>query len=171
MTARYQEVRSSALQYPLTLLPIAIGADLVARLAGGASVRAATRRIAPFVAGAAVAASTRNLLARNVERKIGAPEHDAAGVDRTMSLVASAVVATVIASWPVRRPVPRTARFALAVGTVGLASYFAFASRRPPERRGDPSAPGNPSGAAPHLHRPEVAAAVRTAAGDSLRGL
>jgi uncharacterized membrane protein len=170
MAVHVHDPRPAVAPLPLRLFELAIGADLLGRMTGSTKLQTTGRCLMPVVA-VAVAASS-----------LPAPEpamHSAAeGVRRRSRAVASSTTAlplvgaaALLASWRLRRPQASGAYLALGIAAIGLMAAAAHdADDRPHVRasRAD-DAPG------PAIERepssPRVAAAVRTEAGDRLRGL
>jgi uncharacterized membrane protein len=166
MTARVQKVEPAVIQSPLTLLPIAIGADLIGRLVGSAKLRATGRYLTPLVVGAAVAAAVR---VRKAPRRAESALHRELSAEVSGINVPAVVAMTAVAAWRWRRETPGPAY--LALGAIGFLSHVAFASSTAHTRDDGPSIGGMQAPPVVRRHRSAVAAAVRTAAGDMLRGL
>jgi uncharacterized membrane protein len=147
---------------------VAIGADLVGRLVGSESLREAGRHIMPLAAGAAAASALTGLLAQSVVEADG-PAHRALVAHRSINLgVGGASVA--MAAWRWRRRSPSAGYLAAGLAALALVTYSAYLGSKMVYEYGvGVDAAGGTRAARGASGRP--AAALRTAAGDRLRGL
>jgi hypothetical protein len=169
MAARLQDGRT--IDVSLTLFKIAIGADVLGRIVGSPKLQATARYLMPAAAVAGALTATDGL---------GGPETPglkrrarAGRARRRAAALSVASAATALASWRWRRSTPSAAYLA-----VGLLAIGAMASARdsvPPHhhrhRRRPDEESQRPTPARAISPLQQVAAAVRTQAGDKLRGL
>jgi uncharacterized membrane protein len=157
---------------PLRLFELAIGADLLGRVTGSTKLQATARCLMPVVALTAAASSLPAPEAASHGRAEGARRRAGAAAPRTtaLSLVGAAAV---LASWRWRRPRASAAYLALGIVAIGLMASATLDGEEDPLRLRATHGPEAPPG--PIIERepssPRVAAAVRTEAGDRLRGL
>lgn len=169
MAARLQHGRT--IDVPLTLLKIAIGADVLGRIVGSPRLQATARYLMPAAAVAGALSATDGL---------GGPETPglkrrtrALRARRRAAALSVAGAATALASWRWRRPAPSAAYLTVGLLAIGAVtgsrdlgpSHYQRHRRRPEEESQRPSPPREIS------PLQQVAAAVRTEAGDKLRGL
>lgn len=155
---------------PLRLFELAIGADLLGRVTGSTKLQATARCLMPVVAVTAAASSLPAPEAASHGRAEGVRRRAGAVAPRTtaLSLVGAAAL---LASWRWRRPRASAAYLALGIAAIAFMAAGTHDGEDPPRLRAThaPDAPG------PIIEResssPRVAAAVRTEAGDRLRGL
>jgi uncharacterized membrane protein len=134
-------------------------------------VRAGGRYLAPLAAGAATAAVVTKLVTPSQtrqERRASATQDARGSVNAAL---VGAMAALLSRRW--RREAPSAAYVGLGLATVGLLSYSVYlGSRRAREgRAAADAAPASQLAQAPGVRHGRFAAAVRTAAGDMLRGL
>jgi hypothetical protein len=166
MTGRVRESRSTAAELPLTLLPIAVGADLVGRIVDSRPLRSLARQLMPIAIGSLTAAAARQFVDSALDSGRIAPER---GPRARAVALAAATTATALATRMWRRSAPLSSLLVLGVGAVSLTASLALEGRTPGERRGRGS--GGAVRAPFAARHPRLTAAVRTAAGDMLRGL
>jgi len=165
MTGPVGETHSTAAELPLTLLPIAVGADLIGRMVDSRPLRSVARQLMPVVFGSVAAAAARRVVDSALESGHLAPEHSARA--RAVAFAAATGVTAIATRWW-RRPAA-SPYFLLGVGAVGLVASLAIETRTHSARRHRVvREAARPPFAARH---PRLTAAVRTAAGDMLRGL
>jgi uncharacterized membrane protein len=171
MAVQLYDARPAVAPVPLRLFELAIGTDLLGRVTGSTKLQATARCLMPVVALTAAASSLPAPEAASHGRADGARRRAGAVAPRTtaLSLVGAAAV---LASWRWRRPRASAAYLALGIVAIGLMASAAHDGEDPPRLRAT-HGPEAPSG--PIIERepssPGVAAAVRTEAGDRLRGL
>lgn len=170
MAVQLHDPRPAVAPLPLRLFELAIGADLLGRVTGSAKLQTTGRCLMPVVAVTAAASTlsapepATQLAAEGVRRRSRA----VASPTAALSLVGAAAL---LASWRWRRPRASGAYLALGIAAIGLMAAVAHDGDDRPHLRARRAAdaPG------PIVERepssPRVAAAVRTEAGDRLRGL
>src|SRR5215207_3644292 len=124
MAMRLQEVHPSLVHFPLTLLPLSIGADLIGRATGSETLRSLARATIPLAAVSATVAAVFGLVAQEEVNATG-EAHDMLVTHRNLNL-AMVGTAAAMATWRSKRDKP-TAGY-LAIGLAGLAAmtYTAY---------------------------------------------
>lgn len=123
MTMRLQELHPSLVHFPVALLPVAVGADLVGRLTGSRTLLEVGRRLMPLAAaGAAVAAVTGLAAQEEVKAEGGALDMLITHRNLNLALVG---VATAMAVWRSARERPTATYLALGVAGTGVMTYTA----------------------------------------------
>src|SRR5581483_7534005 len=117
MAVRLQEVHPAMVHFPIALLPLAIGADILGRLSGRRSLREMGRRVMPVAAAGAAASAITGLLAQKRVQADGRAR-DILATHRTLN-IAVAGAATALATWRWRRRRPSGAYLALGLSSVG----------------------------------------------------
>lgn len=170
MAVQLHDARPAVAPVPLRLFELAIGADLLGRMTGSTRLQATARCLMPVVAVAAAASSLPAPEVAAHGRAEGEGRRTRAIAPRTTPL-ALVGAAAVLASWRWRRPRASAAYLALGIAAIGLvaAAPHDGDGRPPVHPTRELETPG------PVIERepssPRVAAAVRTEAGDRLRGL
>lgn len=159
MAARLQEVHPAVVRFPLVLIPAVLGADLLGHLTHRRSLSETARRLMPLAAASAAAAALTSLVARD-EVHVDPRARDLLATHRTLN-VSAAGLATAMAAWRWRRPRPNGRYLAVGVASVALLGFTAFLGARMVYAYGGRA----------RFKRGQAAAAVRTAAGDMMRGL
>lgn len=124
MAMRLQEVHPALVHAPITLLPLAVGADLLGRATGNESLMEVGRRIMPLAATGAALAAAFGLVAQEAVRTEG-QTHDMLVTHRNLNLGLVGVAAA-MATWRARRTRPSAAYLALGVLGVGTMTYTAY---------------------------------------------
>ena len=124
MSMRLQEVHPSLVHFPITLLPLALGADLLGRATGSESLATAGRRLMPLAAGSAAVAAVFGLVAQE-EVKAEGPARDMLVTHRNLNLALTGVAAA-MALWRARRERPSAGYLALGLAGLGVMSYTAY---------------------------------------------
>ncbi|GEM_PF-476534 len=171
MAVRLQEIHPAVVHFPIVLLPIAVGADLVGRLADHEGLREAGRQLMPAVAASAAVSAVSGLIAQE-EVEAGGRAKDILVTHRTINL-AVAATSLAMATWRWRRRRPTAGYLGLGLAAIGLVGYTAYLGSKMVYEYGvgvDAAGGIRPGGGAP-LSRGHAAAALRTAAGDMARGL
>ncbi|HUQ81668.1 MAG TPA: DUF2231 domain-containing protein [Gemmatimonadaceae bacterium] len=124
MAMRLQEVHPSIVHFPLTLLPLSVGADLIGQMTGSRKLRAFAKMTMPLAAVSAAVAAAAGLVAQEEVNATG-EAHDMLVTHRNMNLGLVATAAA-MAVWRAKRDKPTPAY--LALGLLGLASmtYTAY---------------------------------------------
>lgn len=124
MAMRLQELHPSLVHFPLALLPLAIGADLLGRASGNEKLLEAGRIGIGLAAGSAAIAGLAGLVAQQ--------EVDAQGraldeliTHRNINLSAVAIAAG-MAAWRMTRERPSAAYLALGLASMGAVTYSAY---------------------------------------------
>jgi len=169
MAVRVREIHPAVVHAPIALLPLAIAADVLGRLTHRRSLREAGRHLMPLAAVSAAAAALTGLVAQH-EVQADGPARDMLVRHRAANLGVVGL-ASVLAAWRWRRRTPSSGYLALGLAGVGLIGYSTFLGTKLVYCHGvgvDAMGGIRPAGGG---SQPGDAAAVRTAAGDMLRGL
>lgn len=124
MAMRLQEVHPALVHAPITLLPLAVGADLLGRATGNESLMEAGRRVMPLAAAGAALAAAFGLVAQEAVRTEG-PTHDILVTHRNLNLGLVGVAAA-MAAWRTRNARPSAAYLTLGLLGVGTMAYTAY---------------------------------------------
>lgn len=124
MAMRLQELHPSIVHFPLTLLPLSIGADLLGRVTGSDTLSDLGRHTMPLAAVSAVTAAAAGLIAQE-EVKAEGPAMDALKTHRSINIGVVAAGAA-LAFWRARQE--RASAGYLLAGILGLAAatYSAY---------------------------------------------
>lgn len=153
---------------PFALLAVAVGADLAGRLTGSTKLQTAGRALMPVAVGAAVARVARRLVTPIHMRELEAET----GVDARQTALSAAAMTAILAAWRWRLRAPTIAYLALGLSAIELVRRTQEDRINRVPYRGVVEAPGEAApAAAADRGAPRLAAAVRTEAGDRLRGL
>ena len=170
MAVRVREIHPAVVHAPIALLPLAIAADVLGRITHRRSLREAGGHLMPIAAVGAAAAALTGLIAQH-EVQADGRARDMLITHRNVNLTVVGL-ATALAAWRWRRRTASPGYLALGLAGVGLLGYSAFLGTKMVYAHGvGVDAAG---GIRPHERSvPDHgnAAAVRTAAGDMLRGL
>jgi uncharacterized membrane protein len=171
MAVRPHEFHPAVVHFPIAILPLAIATDMLGRATGRRSLREAGRHLMPLAAVTAAASVLTGVIAQT---RVEAPGRagDALRAHRAANFAVAGLTAA-LAAWRWRRKSPTPVYLALGLAGVGLLGYTARLGTRMVYRYGVGvdaagglrAADGAPRGPS------RAAAAVRTAAGDMLRGL
>ena len=124
MAMRLQEVHPALVHAPITLLPLAVGTDLLGRATGNESLMESGRRIMPLAAASAAVAAIFGIVAQEGVRRHG-PTHDMLVTHRNLNLGLVAV-ATAMAAWRSTQGRPSVAYLALGILGIGTMTYSAY---------------------------------------------
>ena len=173
MAVRAQDVHPAVVHFPIALLPLAIGADLLGRLTRRRSLGETGRHLMPVAALTAAVSALTGLMAQTGVDVEDRPRRTLAR-HRNMN-VALAGLTTAMAAWRWRRRVPTPAYLALGLAGIGMLSYSSYLGATMVYRYGmgvDP-APGIATRvappAAPVASRSEPQSAERTSTHGRLR--
>ena len=124
MAVKLQELHPSLVHFPIALLPVAIGADLIAHVTGSRTLAAVGRTLMPVAAAGAAVAAAAGLVAAVEVRAEG--EAEALLVThRNMNLALTAVTAG-MAAWRAREDEAGPGYLALGLAGLGALSYSAY---------------------------------------------
>jgi uncharacterized membrane protein len=124
MAVRLQEVHPSIVHYPLALLPVAVGADLVASVTGSETLAEVGRTLMPIAAASTVLAAVTGLVAQE-EVKAQGEAADLLATHRTLNL-SLVTLSTAMAAYRLRREKPSVGYLALALAGLGAMGYSAY---------------------------------------------
>lgn len=118
MPVRLHEVHPAVVHFPIAVLPLAIGADLVGRRTGNEGLRDAGRTLMPIAAASAALSAATGLVAQE-EVEADGRAHDVLVTHRNINLGMVALTAT-MAVWRSRRAEPSAACLALGLAGLGV---------------------------------------------------
>jgi uncharacterized membrane protein len=121
---RLQEVHPSIVHFPITLLPLAVGADLLGHVTGSERLRAVGRAAMPAAAGSAALAAVAGLVAQEAVRADGMA-HDMLVTHRNVNLGVLGVAAA-MAAWRRRQDRPGVGYLALGLASLAAVTYSAY---------------------------------------------
>lgn len=124
MPMRLQELHPSMVHFPIALLPVAIGADLLGRLTGSRALLNVGKTAMGIAAAGAATAATTGLIAQQ-EVNADGEALDMLITHRNLNLAATAV-ATAMATWRSGEEKPSAAYLALGLASIGLVTYTAY---------------------------------------------
>ena len=124
MAMRLSEVHPALVHFPLTLLPVSIGADLLGRLTGSETLQEIGRATMPFAVAAAAVAGAAGLVAQQ-EVKAEGEALDALITHRNINLTMVGIGA-LLAAWRVKQEQPSAAYLALGLAGLGALTYSAY---------------------------------------------
>jgi uncharacterized membrane protein len=124
MAIRTHEVHPAIVHFPITLLPVAIGADLLGRATGSAALHEVGRWAMPLTAATAALSVATGLVAQE-EVKAEGRARDLLVTHRTLNLGFLGLSAA-MAVWRWRSRTPGTPYLAVALGSLGAVSYSAY---------------------------------------------
>jgi len=170
MAVRFREVHPAVVHAPIVLFPLAVVADVLGRVTRRRRLREAGRHLMPIAAVSAAAEALTGLVAQH-EVQADGPARDTLITHRNVNLAVVGLT-TLLATWRWRQRTASPGYLALGLAGVGLLGYSALLGSKMVYAYGvgvDAAGGIRPAGRT----GPERgnAAAVRTAAGDMLRGL
>lgn len=124
MPPRLNELHPSLVHFPIALMPVAIGADLIARVTGSRRLAEVGRVLMPVAAASAAVSAAAGLVAAveaNAQEKAG----DLLVTHRNMNLSLTAVSA-LMAAWRWGEDEPSAGYLALGLAGIGAMSYSAY---------------------------------------------
>lgn len=124
MAVRLEEVHPSVVHYPLALLPIAVGADLLARATGSDRLAEVGRTLMPIAAASAAFAAVTGLVAQE-EVDAQGEARDLLVTHRSLNLTL-VTLATGLAAWRSRQDEASGGYLALALAGLGAMGYSAY---------------------------------------------
>jgi uncharacterized membrane protein len=124
MAIRTHEVHPAIVHFPITLLPVAIGADLLGRATNSETLREIGRWAMPLTAASAAVSAATGLVAQEEVRAEGRA-HDLLVTHRTMNLGFLGLSA-LMALWRWNRREPSGSYLALGLASIGAVSYSAY---------------------------------------------
>ena len=124
MSVRLEEIHPSIVHYPLALLPVAVGADLLARVTGSETLADVGRTLMPLAAASAAVAAVTGLIAQ--EEVQPDAEAQALLVTHRNLNVSVVTLSAVLAAWRWRRREASGGYLALALAGLGAMGYSAY---------------------------------------------
>jgi uncharacterized membrane protein len=129
MAVRLEEVHPAIVHYPLALLPVAVGADLLGRVTGSDALATVGRTLMPIAATSAVVSAVTGLVAQE-EVKADGEAADLLVTHRSLNL-GLVTLSTALAVHRVRqKEQPGAGYFALALAGLGALAYSAYLGGR-----------------------------------------
>lgn len=172
MAIKLHELHPSLIHYPLALLPISIGADLLGRVTGSEELLDLGRRTMPLAAATGLIAGVAGLMAQTEVKAEGAAM-DRLKTHRTLNLGVVAI-AGAMAMKRARSDKPSAAYLGLGLAGLAVMAYSAYLGGEMVYRDGVgvEAADGvRKQPAVPEVSREEAKRALRTAATDIGKGL
>ena len=171
MAVRLQEVHPSIVHYPIALIPVALGADLLGRLTGSRRLADVGRMLMPVAAATAAVSAVTGLIAQEEVRAEG-KAHDLLVTHRNLNLSLTAL-GTVMAAWRWGRREAGTGYLALGLAGVGALGYSAYLGGKMVYEHGVGVKPadGLRDGDSPALTPAEAGTVARRVVDDVQRGI
>lgn len=166
MPPRLQELHPSLVHFPIALMPVAIGADLLARVTGSRRLAEVGRVLMPVAAASAAVSAAAGLVAAvevNAQGKAG----DLLVTHRNLNMSLTAVSA-LMAAWRWGEDEPSAGYLALGLAGLGALSYSAYLGGKMVYEHGVGVKPadGLHDGDAPELAPGHLAETAKRAAAD-----
>jgi uncharacterized membrane protein len=124
MAIRLQQMHPALVHFPITLLPVAVGADLLGSITGRKSLHSVGQKTVVLAAAGAVAAAVTGLIAGE-EVNVEGEARDMLMTHRNLNFVAT-VVASCMAALRSQRQRPSALYLGVGVAGVGLLAYTAY---------------------------------------------
>lgn len=124
MAMKLQEVHPSLVHFPLALLPLSVGADLLGRLTGSEALLDIGRRMMPLAAGSAVVAGAAGLMAQT-EVEADGEALEMLKTHRTLNL-GLVTVASAMAAYRSGRERPSVGYLAMGLAGLATMAYSAY---------------------------------------------
>ena len=124
MAMKLQEVHPSLVHFPLALLPLSVGADLLGRLTGSEALLDIGRRTMPLAAGSAVVAGAAGLMAQT-EVEADGEALEMLKTHRTLNL-GLVTVASAMAAYRSGRERPSVGYLAMGLAGLATMAYSAY---------------------------------------------
>jgi uncharacterized membrane protein len=172
MAMKLHELHPSLIHFPLALLPLAIGSDLVGRVTGSSSLLDLGRRTIPLAAASGLVAGLAGLMAQT-EVKAEGGAMDLLKTHRTLNLGLVAI-AGAMAVQRVRKEKPSAAYIGLGLVGIAAMAYSAYLGGEMVYRDGVgiEAADGiRKRPKVPELSPGQAGRALRTAASDTAKGI
>lgn len=172
MAMKLHELHPSLVHFPLALLPLSIGADLLGRVTGSESLLDLGRRTMPLAAAGGLVAGVAGLMAQT-EVKAEGGAMDLLKTHRTLNLGLVAI-AGAMAAQRSRSEKPSAAYIGLGLAGIAAMMYSAYLGGEMVYRDGVGIEAANgvrKRPRVPELSRQEAGRALRTAATDTAKGI
>lgn len=124
MPIRLQQMHPALVHFPITLLPVAVGADLLGCLTGSKPLHSFGQKAIVLAAGGAVAAAVTGLIAGE-EVNVEGEARDMLMTHRNLNFVAT-IVASCMAAFRSQRQRPSALYLGVGAAGVGLLAYTAY---------------------------------------------
>jgi uncharacterized membrane protein len=124
MAMRLQEVHPSIVHFPIALLPLAIGADLLARATGSERLARIGRTLMPLAAASAAVSAMTGLVAQEEVQAEG-DAYDLLATHRSLN-VSLVTLTTAMATWRLGRERAGAGYLALGLAGLGAMTYSAY---------------------------------------------
>ena len=172
MAMKLHELHPSLIHFPLALLPFSIGADLLGRATGNASLLELGRRTMPIAAASGLVAGVAGLMAQT-EVKAKGTSMDLLKTHRTLNLGLVALAGG-MAVQRAKSDKPSATYLALGLAGLALMTYSAYLGGAMVYHDGvgvDAADGVRKRPRVPELSRKEASKALRTAATDTAKGI
>lgn len=172
MAMRLQEVHPSLVHFPLALLPLSVGADLLGRLSGSEKLCELGRETMPLAAASALVAGVAGFMAQS-EVNVEGESLKTLQTHRTMN-IGLVAVAGAMAAYRAKRERPSAGYLALGLAGVAALTYSAYlgGSMVYHDGVGVEAADGiREQPPVPELTRHDAGKALKTAGSDLLEGI
>jgi uncharacterized membrane protein len=169
---KLHEVHPALVHFPLTLLPLAVGADLLGRLTGSEQLLDLGRRMMPVAAASGLVAGVAGLMAQT-EVEADGKALATLQTHRTLNLGLVAI-AGAMAAIRSRRERPSAAYLAVGLAGIAAMTYSAYLGGEMVYKDGVGIAAADgvrQEPAVPELTRKDASRAARMAASDTLEGI
>ena len=124
MAVRLQEVHPSIVHFPIALLPVAVGADLLGRITGSGRLKELGRTLMPVAAASAALSAVTGLVAQEEVATDGVAE-ELLITHRNLNL-SLVTLSTALAAWRWRREEAGPGYLAVALAGIAAMSYSAY---------------------------------------------
>lgn len=124
MAIRLEQIHPTVVHFPIALLPLAVGADLLGAITGSASLRGFGRKAIAAAAVGAVASAVTGLIAGE-EVNVEGPSRDKLMTHRNLNAVVT-IVASSMAIWRANNDRPNATYLATGLAGVGVLAYTAY---------------------------------------------
>ena len=169
MPIRLQELHPALVHFPVTLIPVAIGADVIGRIGESPSLLEVGRRAMPLSAFGATLAAAAGCIAQE-EVRVEGVAHNMLVTHRNLNLGAL-IASAVMAVWRSREKRPSAAYIGFGLMTVGTVTYTAYLGGRMVYEHGVGVRPAGLRDDVPEITLRPTAAAAREAAAALPRGM
>jgi uncharacterized membrane protein len=171
MAVRLNEIHPSLVHFPIAVMPVAIGADLIGHLTGSERLNDLGRALMPIAAAGAAISAVTGLIAQE-EAQVSGEAADLLVTHRNVNISLTAVSA-LMAVWRWGRREPGAGYLALGLAGLGAMGYSAYLGGKMVYEHGVGVKPadGLRDGDSPELSLSQAGEAARRAVDDIARGV